>query len=175
MLNNLSAAGFSDIKYLDLPIRIGGPLSLSCKASIDKLLNDIRLDLGSTYYFTVYYMDKPLTKIDIPLNPIKYQFIDLKRGFTDIKTWEFYSQLAVTDKELKSLLYIYKDKPLAFHIYILTSAIHHLIFSSDLIKDVIENDYKKYVWANDCLKPKRVSVNRNYILALTLVYYKSSQ
>jgi len=47
-----------------------------------------------------------------------------------------------------------------------------MIFTSDLIKDVVDNDYKKHVESIDCLNPKSVGVTRNYVLGLTLVYYK---
>ncbi len=168
----INLIGLSDIKYVDLPLPVGGSLGLSCKVSIDKLLDDIILELGSTYYFSVFYLGNPLIKRDIPFNPIKYNVLDIKWGFTDIKNWEYYSQLAVTDNTLESLLNIYKDKSLAFNKYILSSAIHYMIFTSDLIKDVVDNDYKKHVGSIDCLNPKSVGVTRNYVLGLTLVYYK---
>jgi len=172
---NYSFAYLNTIKYLDLPIPVGESFSLSCTRSIEKLLDDLRLELGSTYYFTVYYMGNPLTERDVPFNPIKYNVLDIKWGFTDIKNWEYYSQLAVTDSTLESLLNIYKGRPLAFNKSILSSAIDHMIFSSDLIKDVVNNDLQHHVGSIDYLNVKSVGVTCNYVLNLTLVYYKTSK
>jgi hypothetical protein len=160
--------GLNDIKYVDLPIPIGGYLHLS----IDSLYEKMELQFGCTYFFTVYYFNNPLTKNGVPYNPIKLSILDIKNS-SDIENSVHLSELTHDYFCHESLLIQFKNKEPITNKVIFNLGISNMVFHSDLIKDIIDNDYKKHIGSIDCLKPQSVGVTRNYVLNLTLVYFKT--
>jgi hypothetical protein len=158
---------FSGIKYVDLPFFVGGPL----KVSIDSLYESMELKYGSTYYFTVYYFNNPLTINGVPCSPIKLSILDIK-NYSDIEKSVHVNELTHDHFCHESLIIQFKNKEPITNKIILSVGISRFIESSDLIKDIIENDYEKYVGSIDCRKPIKVGVTRNYVLNLTLAYYE---
>jgi hypothetical protein len=152
-------SGF-EFKFVDLPLPIGGLLDLS----IDSPYENMKLELGSTYYFIVYYMDKPLTKKGVPYSPVKLTILDIK-GSSDNKDSIHASEESSIDLDYL-LGYLVKGNNTLTSKVILSIVISDMVYNSDLIRDILDNDYK------NCLNPEGVSINRNYVLNLSLAYYK---
>ena len=161
--------GLNDIKYLDLPLPIGGYLDVS----IDSLYDKMELQLGSTYYFAVYYFNNPLTNKGVPYNPLKLSILNINNS-SDIENSIHLSELTHDYFCHESLLIQFKRNFCITNKVILNVGISNLVLYSDLIKDIVDNDYKKSIGSIDCLKPKDVGVTRNYVLNLTLVYFKAT-
>ena len=164
--------GLNDIKYVDMPLPIAGFLDVPIDSLYDKLI----LELGSTYYFNVYYCNNPLTLNGVPYNPAKLRIldiqniIDLRRSvYENIKTHEHFC--------VDSLIKQFKNGVPMTSKVLLDCAISNMVMKSDLIGDIVDNDYAKYIGTLDCLEnegPKKVGVTRHYVLNLTLAYFKST-
>lgn len=163
---------FNGIKYIDMPLPIGGFIDVPIDSLYDKLL----LELGSIYYFNVYYCNNPLTKNGVPYNPVKLRILDIKdpidiiRSVYESEQTHDYICVDSLIKQLKNNFLRITSK------VILDCAITNMVNKSDLIKDIRDKDYAKYIGTLDCLEnegPKKEGVTRHYVLNLTLAYFKT--
>lgn len=132
----------------------------------------MELQYGSTYYFAVYYFNNPLTRNGVPYNPIKLSILDIN-NYSDIENSVHLSELTHDYFSHESLIKCWDNKYPITNRVILEGGIKNMVFHSDLIKDIIDNDYEKHIGSIDCLKPESVGVTRKYVLNLTVAYYKT--
>jgi hypothetical protein len=171
------------VKCVDLPLQIGRPeLDLGIGGflshSISVAYKSMELELESSYYLNVYYCNNPLTKNGVPYNPVKLTILDIKEVKDIFKSVYDGVQVQTYDHFcLGSLIHQFKaGEPITSKV-LLDCAISNMVLESDLIDNIVENDYAKHVGTIDCLDyegPREIGVTRNYVLNLSLVYLKAS-
>jgi hypothetical protein len=117
-MNNKFLADVCGVKYLDFSVPLGKYPSVA-----GQFVNDLDLEYGCTYNFTVLYKGKPLTKKSVPFYPIKLIFkrdiIDFNNCI-DLKNFDMYK---INNTEILSR--VLRD--------IIINKINTMIHESDLI------------------------------------------
>ena len=102
-MNNL----FS-IKYVDLPIEIGGNMGHSLECAIKEAYNKMGFVKGSTYYFNVLHLNNPLTKDGVPYKPVKLKNMDIN-NVKDILSSVYEEKQTHDHYHIESLIRDYKE------------------------------------------------------------------
>jgi hypothetical protein len=119
------------IKFVDLSLQIGRPepglgLESYLKHSIYAAYNNMNLESGSTYYFGVYFSNQPLTRKNVPYEPIKLSILDINNSL-DIKKSVHSDNLTHDYFSLENLLRFFKNKYPITNKYIFYAGISSLV------------------------------------------------